>query len=455
MRILVSRITRVKLLNVLILACLMLGLTAPPAYAQEIVYGDRVPAGTVVDHDIILSGDQVSIDGTVHGVVLAFGQTISVDGSVDGLLLAIGQDIELNGSVGGPVVAIALQLVAGPEMKIGTSLYFAGLSLLLPPGATVGQDLLAATMGATLGGTIGRDVKAIVGPFEFARLLIGAAEEGDWLGSIQSWWESIRPKQVPSLAPSSSLEGRAPGMSRVAARTLAPAATVAAEVTEEEILQWLGARAALFIPLAFYGLVMLWLFPQAIVASAGRLRRKPVSTSLWGLLVFVVANQIYVVAAILSVLVVVIGLWLGFQSMWGFGLSILGLGLAGIGMGVTLLAIGLYAVSITIVCYALMGRAFRHSDEYLSRAGVMLLGLLVFVLLVTLPFVGPILVVLTMAVGAGAAFFAYLDHRREVREPESLPAPTATVAVPVPSSPSAASAASVSPPKKGRGSRSK
>ena len=367
MNTLTDRFTRARLLHTLILVCLMLGLSTPPAYAQEIVYGDRVPAGTVVDHDIILSGDQVSIDGTVHGIVLAFGQTVSVDGSVDGLLLAIGQDIELNGSVGGPVVAIALQLVAGPEMKIGTSLYFAGLSLVLPPGATVGQDLLAATMGATLGGTIGRDVKAIVGPFEFARLLIGAAEEGDWLGSIQSWWESIRPKQVPGLAPSTSLEGRAPGMSRVAARTLAPAATEA--VTEEEILQWLGARAALFIPLAFYGLVMLWLFPRAIVASAGRLRRKPVSTSLWGLLVFVVANQIYVVAALLSVLVVVIGLWLGFQSMWGFGLSILGLGLAGIGMGVTLLAIGLYAVSITIVCYALMGRAFRHSDEYLSREG--------------------------------------------------------------------------------------
>ena len=85
----------------------------------------------------------------------------------------------------------------------------------------------------------------------------------------------------------------------------------------------------------------------------------------------------------------------------------------------------------------------------------MLLELLVFVLLVTLPFVGPILLVLTMAVGAGAAFFAYLDDRRETREPESLPAPTATVAVAAPASASAASAAAASPPKKGRASRSK
>ncbi|HSR20917.1 MAG TPA: hypothetical protein VLL49_08380, partial [Anaerolineales bacterium] len=38
------------------------------AYAQGgIVYGDSIPAGVVVNHDVLLLGSKVSIDGVVNG----------------------------------------------------------------------------------------------------------------------------------------------------------------------------------------------------------------------------------------------------------------------------------------------------------------------------------------------------------------------------------------------------
>ncbi len=416
----------------LMLAAALLAVSAGSADAQEIVYGSTVPAGTTVDQDIILTGDEVTIDGTVLGDVVALGGKVVVNGRVEGTLIAVAQDIELNGAVGGSLLAAALQLLSGPEASIGKNLYFGGLSLVLPQGATVGRDLVAATMGATMGGEVARDVKAIIGPFEFARLLIGAAEEGDWLGKAQAWWESVRPQPAPQPLPtvpppSSSIGSR--GLMRIhqapqfkatptPAPTVVPQTTPGAPTVEQvakggpavdDALGWLRGRALAFIPMAFYGLVALWLFPASIVASAERLRRKPWPTSLWGFLVFVVANQLFVVAGILAILVVVLGLALGLQSMWGFGFSIWAIGLPGIALTAALLAVALYVLSGVITSFAVLSHVLKPGEQYLSRAGVMLLGVLVLVVLAGIPVLGSIVWIVAMAVGSGALFFAYTD----------------------------------------------
>jgi len=278
-------------------------------------------------------------------------------------------------------------------------------------------------------------VRAIVGPFEFARLIIGAAEEGDWLGQAQAWWESVRPEPAPQPLPtvpppSSSSSGgslmrvrQAPVLQATAtpAAVAVPEATVAAPVAGDETvtggsmldgaLAWLQGRLYAFLPLASLGLLVLWLFPPSLTQSADRLRRKPLPTWLWGFLVFVVANQVFVVAAILSVLVIVIGLAIGLQSMWGFAFSIWAIGLSGIGLAVSLLAVALFGLSLVIPGYAVIGKWIDPGEQYLRRAGVMLLGVLALVLLMGIPVLGVILWVAALAAGSGAMFFAYTDWR--------------------------------------------
>ncbi|MCJ7511763.1 MAG: hypothetical protein MUO23_02190 [Anaerolineales bacterium] len=470
----------VRALLALILALGLLAGTAGSAGAQEIVYGSTVPAGTTVDQDIILSGEEVSIDGTVLGDVIALGGRVRVNGRVEGTLITIAQDVELNGQVGGSMMVAALQLLSGPGASIGKNLYFGGLSLVLPPGATVGRDMLAATMGATLGGEVGRDVRAIIGPFEFARLIIGAAEQGDWLGKTQAWWESVRPQPapqpLPTVPPPASSSGGG-GLMRVRqapvlqvipkpvviplteAMAIAPVATKApsAVVSGESVLAWLQGRLLVFLPLAFYGLIALWLFPPSITASADRLRRKPWPTALWGFLVFVVANQLFAVAAILTLLVVVIGLAVGLQSMWGFAFSIWALGLPAIGLCVGLLAVSLYGLSVIVASYAALSRALDPGKQYLRRAGVMLLAALAFVLLTGIPVLGTLVWVVAFAVGSGAMFFAYTDWRAARRGPPlaapaelvSSPPPTIEPLAAAPAAPAAAPVTELQPPPAG------
>ncbi len=428
----------VRTLLAVVLAAGLLAGSAGSASAQEIIYGSTVPAGTTVDQDIILSGDEVSIDGTVLGDVIAIGGKVALNGRVEGTLIALAQDVELNGEVGGSLFTGALQLLAGPEAAIGKNLYFGGLSLVIPPGATVGRDLKAATLGATLGGDIGRDVQAIIGPFEFARVIIGAAEEGDWLGKAQAWWESVRPEPapapLPSVSPLSSSAGGG-GLMRVrqapllqATQTPAsspmPQATAAVPAVApapagglalEGALAWLQGRLYAFLPLAFLGLLVLWLTPPSLTRSADRLLRKPLPTWLWGFLVFVVANQLFVVAAILTVLVIVVGLAIGLQSMWGFAFSIWAIGLPGIGLAVGLLAVALYGLSVIIPGYALVGRLIEPGEHYLRRAGVMLLGVLALVLLAGIPILGAVVWAAAVAAGSGAMFFAYTEWRERRR----------------------------------------
>ncbi len=455
----------VRSLLAVVLAAGLLAGSAGNASAQEIVYGSTVPAGTTVDQDIILSGDEVVIDGTVLGDVIAIGGKVTLNGRVDGTLIAIAQDVELNGAVGGSLFTAALQLLSGPNASVGKNLYFGGLSLVMPSGTTIGRDLIAATLGATLGGEVGRDVRAIVGPFEFARVIIGAAEEGDWLGKTQAWWESVRPEPAPAplpTIPASSSSSGGGGLMRVRQAALleatptpasipVPQATAVAPavasappsgLSTEGILAWLQGRLYAFLPLAFLGLIVLWLFPPGLTRSADRLRRKPLPTWLWGFLVFVVANQLFVVAAILTMLVVVVGLAIGLQSMWGFAFSIWAIGLPGIGLAVGLLAVALYGLSVVIPGYALIGSLIDPGEHYLRRAGVMLLGVLAFVLLVGIPILGPVVWAAAVAAGSGAMFFAYTDwrqRRRQAAEPlpvikvEALaPPPEAAPAAPPP-----------------------
>ena len=476
-----TRSTVVRVLVAGLLAVALLAGSAGGASAQEIVYGSTVPAGTTVDQDIILTGDDVRIDGTVLGDVLAVGGNVTLNGRVDGTLIAIAQDVELNGEVGGSLFAAALQLLSGPAASVGRNVYFAGLSLVLPTGATVGRDLVAATLGATLGGDVRRDVRAIVGPFEFARLIIGAAEEGDWVGKTQAWWESVKPEgapqatplPAPTVAPSSSSASGSGSLLRI--RQLprlqatatpqpnpAPVATSTAPaggLTAEGVLQWLQSRLLAFIPLAFLGLVVLWLFPPGLTRSAERLQRRPWPTWLWGFLVFVVANQAFVVAAILTLLLIGVGLAIGLQSMWGFAFAIWAVGLPAIGLAVGLLAVALYGLSVIIPGYALIGRLLLPGETYLRRAGVMLLAVLAFVLLTGIPILGPVVWAAAAAAGSGAMFFAYTDwraQRRMLASPQLVekPAVPAPVTAPPPvAPPPAIEAAALAPEKPARRTR--
>ena len=199
----------VRLMIVLSLTLVALVGVIQPARAQGIIQGDSVPAGTTISSDVILYGDNVVVSGVVDGDLLAIGRKVTIDGEVHGSVVVGGQDVLLNGPVGGTVYAGAANLELGEQTELNRNLYFAGLSLSTQDGSTIGRDLLAASLGATLAGEVNGSTNAIIGALEFFRVFMDIY--GDSLPTSQSSYISSFPVweivKLPAIVSARSFAG--------------------------------------------------------------------------------------------------------------------------------------------------------------------------------------------------------------------------------------------------------
>ena len=165
--------TVLRRITILLLLILIALAWAPrAALAQAIVRGDTIPAGEVVDNDVILSGDVVHLAGTVRGNAFVAGREVVVDGHVEGSLFAIAQRITINGAVDGGAYTLGLVAQLGSEAAVGQNFYFLGVSLSSTRGAQIGRDLVALSLGAHLQGSVGRDTRLIAGLVQFLNLFM-------------------------------------------------------------------------------------------------------------------------------------------------------------------------------------------------------------------------------------------------------------------------------------------
>ncbi|MBM3122050.1 MAG: polymer-forming cytoskeletal protein, partial [Chloroflexi bacterium] len=170
-----TRFARTPFANIFLAALLALSASLAlfsTAHAQGIVYGDRVPVGTIVANDVILYGETVIIDGTVEGDVLAIATTVEVNGTITGALVSAGQSVRVSGNVGGSIYAASLLLGLGPRASIGRGVYFLGGELDTAQGSTIQRDISAVALGARLDGDLGRNMNAIIGPVELFKLAV-------------------------------------------------------------------------------------------------------------------------------------------------------------------------------------------------------------------------------------------------------------------------------------------
>ena len=88
----------VRLLSILALA-VMGWLGVPLASAPGwIITSDTIPAGDVIDNDVIITGTNVVIDGTVNGDVVAFGSSVTLNGTVHGSLVSVADEVASTGT---------------------------------------------------------------------------------------------------------------------------------------------------------------------------------------------------------------------------------------------------------------------------------------------------------------------------------------------------------------------
>lgn len=347
------------------------------AFAQEIRLGGKfrtgrevvVEAGETVTTDLYANAASVRIDGTVEGDVVASGGNVDIGGQVGGDLLVGTGNADISGEVTGDArIGAGRVLVSG---SVGEDLTVTSGQVTLSSSGTVGEDFLFATGQTSLQGTVEGNVLGTTGAYDLTGT-IGGDED-----------VNVEERGDP---------------------TFADRALYALER---------------FVSILLIGALLLWLFPRVVDGAAATLRERPwasLGVGVLGAIGFVVlCVVIFLVMILLSI---------------AFGLlrleTLLGATVWGSLAGVTVVSF-LFWLLVFFGAQAVVGMFLGRlalGTERSRRWLALILGVLIVVVLFSIPVVGIILGILIAAFGLGAVILEYWPWRRR-REPEPTPAPAA------------------------------
>ncbi len=389
---------RFRLLVILLLILLGLAAITGSAQAQDLVAGESIPAGTTFDNDAFLSGDNVVIDGTVNGDVLAVGRRVTINGQVTGSLVAAAEVVNVNGDVGGSVYAAAATLEANEAAAVDRSLYFIGAQLNTDPASQVDRDLVAAALGAQLAGNVGRDVKVVVGPLALIERVFDLLNIETGFQILPS--SALAPENQPP-----DVASRPVGDQRWSVLASPARAQNDSPNQAQTTGEWFLIRLRQMAQFLIVGGLVSWLFPVNFSRWSDSLRRRPMASGLYGFVGFVTG---FAGVILLTLLVLVIGIGLAILTLRGLAIATWGLGFSTTALLFAIFMVFLLFISKVIVSYVtgliilerLLPRAANH------RFWPMLLGLIIYVLLRAIPYLGLGIGFLVTIFGLGAAMLA-------------------------------------------------
>jgi len=129
------------------------------AGAAEVRHGNpsyTLPAGQVVNTDLIVTADRTEIDGDVNGDLIIFSASAAVNGHIRGDILDFGRDLTVNGTVDGNVRSANQSLTINGN--VGKNVMSWASELLVAEKASIGGTINAFTGDAELDGRVGGDV---------------------------------------------------------------------------------------------------------------------------------------------------------------------------------------------------------------------------------------------------------------------------------------------------------
>jgi hypothetical protein len=427
---------------------LALGL-AGTALAVEFRGDDTVTIGQdeVIDDDLVVSGATVVVDGVINGDLVAAGDHVIVNGKVNGSLMMAGRTLEFNGQVGGTVYSAGAALTVGPNAMLARSLFFAGYSYSAAPGSVIGRDTIVTGYQAMLQGTVKRHLFASVGALELDGAIGGdvnanVAAPGTPAPPIWTFWPGA--ELPPSINPGLRIgsDAQIAGQLRYSSAveqtgtirtepaggvvySMPPAATTdvaAAPTPRTQTLEWLWARLREFVSLVFAGGLALWWLPTRFTQVAERTQGQPWVAGAWGLLVGMVGFAGALLTALLITLLVA---GLAALTLGGLATSAFGLGFSGLGLAFTIfLLLGAYGSKLVVV-YPLSQRLFERFAPPMNQYKMvpLVLGVLVFVLLRSIPYLGVLVEIGVTVVGLGAMWLAFRDRSPKAAAPKLVLTP--------------------------------
>ena len=401
------------------------------ARAAEFDGDGIVGADEVIDDDLFVAGNAVKIDGTINGDLIATGSIITINGTVKGSLVATAQTIVLNGTVEGSTYSGSSTFTLGDEASIGRNFYYGGFNLTTKDGSLVGQDLLVGAYQALLAGTVGRDVKASVGALELDGK-VGrnvTAEVDAPNGEMQS---------MPFFGGPPGVETIVPAGIRVSEKAeIGGKLSYKSSVQQEEAIQrspaggiefiriktdekkdnaqgnilarvgpWILKRLRELITLLVLGALAIWQVPNLFKKATDTVQAELLPSTGWGVVVVIVG---YVGAFLIGGLILAAGIFFGIITLGGLAKTILGIGFSGLTLVMVLFSFLIAYVSKLVVAWA--GGKFlfeKLAPEYAKhKVWPLVVGVLIYFLLRSIPIFGWAIGVLVTLTGMGAMWLLF------------------------------------------------
>lgn len=399
---------KTRLLPILLVTLLLaFALPAPAAAADGIIYGDTIPAGTVIDHDTVLFGENVSIAGDVNGNVFVLGNQVVVTGNVDGNIVLIAQNAAISGDVSGTIYAMALTVDLPAGARLGRDLYAATVSLTSDRDAQVDRHLYALGLDAGLNGEVGGELHTALGPIQLYNGLM----------RLLGFDELTLELHFDVPAPASDTQGSVPSPTRhLRLQFMEPLPAFDWGTWALGLLRNWGT-------LFLFGLLAYWLASKPLQRAGEPLKANPLRTLAVGLLVLVVSLNLFVVALLLFVMIFAFGLGFNFLGLWQVSLALWLVAYAALTVAVLGLAYFIAYGTKLIVAYLfvswLFDRLIQRKAAWLDLLAL-LAGTILYALLRSIPYAGWIVDILVTATGMGAAWLA-LQNRSKVVAPVEAP----------------------------------
>ena len=413
---LAKRRVQLMLILVILMACLPL----QAAGAQGSNPDGDISAGETLQGSQFIFAPQINIEGTVDGDVFAIGQEVILTGEIKGSLFTISKTATIEGLLEGDLFTANPRLTLGSESSIGRSVYvLAGIVNMLP-GSEIGRDLYLIGLSGEISSSVGRYQRVYLGIVEILELLLGENGLLDPLmpPGFKLPWSSINNLAARPAESAFHLYSAASGfgLSAIGLPTLLQPQLQPASIDSAAIGSWSLARLRTLVPLFLIGLLMLWLFPRFLQGATEQVRAHPLNTFGVGVVVFFVGFGV----AILSLaLVSALGLFFATINYWDLALLIWGAGLGGLSVALAFFGLAIGFLSRIIVAYLLGALLLNRlpATVWGRRIWMLLLGLVLVVLLLSIPILGWVLSMVVIMFGLGAIYQQLRRRGQSVEEP--------------------------------------
>lgn len=173
----VKKIFKKKITGILLLVLMLVLVPVSAVYAADFNHDGSVGSNEVIDDDVFLSGERCSMDGAVNGNLVATCQTIDLTGTVSGdamlfaervivgknavvsgNLFAFAASVDIDGTVSGSLASAASMIVLDRNAAVARNAYLGSYESVLETGSSVGMDFFAGAYQVIVNGDVARDL---------------------------------------------------------------------------------------------------------------------------------------------------------------------------------------------------------------------------------------------------------------------------------------------------------